>query len=224
MHYTDRTLLHTPDALPFESGVERLGDGVYHVAALTRMPGVRAEMLAWWFGTYMQTTEHYRRWHPRDHVWMDWANKSPGTHVGASHLVHEYIGGKMNKLAITFLDPDEDMGPEAKAAGRLFVCARVSPLDRRDVTIARMVHAAYDTDWGCQLRSHFWMGMVETELLGGLVQRIASTRFARERLVPRAAAQALEAHCFEEMTTLAGFLPGLYASERSSCPDRRRAS
>ena len=136
MHYDDRLLLHAPDALPFESGVERLDDGVFHVAALTRMPDVRAEMVGWWFGTYMQTTEHYRRWHPRDHVWMDWANKKPGTHVGASHLVHEYIGGQLQKLAITFVDPVENMGAEANAPGRLFVCARVSPLGRHDVTIA----------------------------------------------------------------------------------------
>ena len=212
MHYDDRTLLHTPDALPFESGVERLDDGVWHVAAHTRMPGVRAEMIGWWFGSYMQTTEHYKRWHPRDHVWMDWANKEPTTHVGASHLVHEYIGGQMNKLAITFMDPAENIGAESKAAGRLFVCARVSPLDRRDMTIARMVHAAYDTEWGCELRSHFWMGLVETDLLGGLVQKLANTRFARGRAVKRSGAQALEAHCFEEMTTLAGFLPELYAA------------
>ncbi|MEM9176554.1 MAG: hypothetical protein AAGC67_15125 [Myxococcota bacterium] len=213
MHYTDRALLHTPEQLPFESGVERQADGVYHVAALTRMPGVRAEMIAWWFGSYMQTSEHYRRWHPRDHVWMDWADKLPGTHVGASHLVHEYIGRRLNKLAITFLDPAENMGPEAKTEGRLFVCARVSPLGRRDTTIARMVHAAYDDEHGCVLRSHFWMGIVETPALGGLAQKIANTRFARKRAVSHAAAQALEAHCFEEMTTLAGFLPALYASE-----------
>ena len=213
MHYDDRLLLHAPDSLPFESGVERLHDGVFHVAALTRMPSVRAEMIGWWFGTYMQTTEHYRRWHPRDHVWMDWANKKPGTHVGASHLVHEYIGGQLQKLAITFVDPVENMGAEANAPGQLFVCARVSPLGRHDLTIARMVHAAYDTDRGCELRSHFWMGLVETDALGGWVQSLANTRFVRGRAVSRAAAQALEAHCFEEMTTLAGFLPGLHASE-----------
>ena len=142
--------------------------------------------------------------------------------VATAHMIHGLHGAgnpwgyrAANSLAITFLDPTENMGPEAEVDGRLFVCARVSPLDRRDVTIARMVHAAYDTEWGCQLRSHFWMGIVETDLLGGLVQRLASTRFARERMVPPAAAQALEAHCFEEMTTLAEFLPALYASERT---------
>ena len=212
MRYEDRHLLLTPERLAFESGVERLDDGVYHVAAKTPMIGVRPEMIAWWFGTYMQTTEHYVRWHPRDHVWMDWADKAPGTHVGASHLVHEYIGGRMNKLRITFLDPVENMGPEADAPGRLYVCAKVSDL-HRPISVARMVHAAYETDFGCELRSHFWMGIVETDLLGGLVEKLANTRFLRGRQLSHAAAQALECHCHEEMSILASFLPELYAAE-----------
>jgi hypothetical protein len=69
-------------------------------------------MIAWWFGEYMQTTEHYKRWHPRDHVWMSWEDKQPGTHVGAKHLVHEYIGGRLNKLRITFV-PEEEFFADA---------------------------------------------------------------------------------------------------------------
>ncbi len=43
------------------------------------MPGVSPRMIEWWFGDYMQTTDHYKRWHPRDHVWMSWEDKRPGT-------------------------------------------------------------------------------------------------------------------------------------------------
>ena len=210
--YEDRARLLDPEGLAFESGVERLGDGVFHVAVLTAMPGVRAEMIAWWFGEYMQTTEHYRMWHPRDHVWMDWEAKAPGTHVGAHHLVHEYIGGRLNKLRISFLDPVETLGPRATEPGRLYVCARVGLLER-PIGVARMVHAARDTAWGCELRSHFWLGHVESDWLGGLVQAVGNRPFVRRRAVSHAAAQALEAHCHEEMTTLAGFLPGLHARE-----------
>jgi hypothetical protein len=217
MNYEDRNRLLAPESLEFESGVERLDDGIFHVAVLTRMPGASAEMIAWWFGTYMQTTEHYRMWHPRDHVWMAWENKSPGTHVGAHHLVHEYIGGKLHKLRITFLDPVENMGPDANASGRLFICARVGLLGR-PIAVARMVHAAHDTPWGCTLRSHFWMGHVETRLLAGLVQAAGNTQWIRKRVLSRADAHALEAHCHEEMTTLAGFLPELFASAQPTLP------
>mgnify|MGYP001813265868 CR=1 FL=1 len=222
MRYEDRTRLLTPEVLQFESGVERLDDNVFHVAVLTPMPGASAEMIGWWFGTYMQTTEHYRMWHPRDHVWMDWENKSPGTHVGAHHLVHEYIGGQLQKLRISFLDPVENMGPEASEPGRLFICGRVGMLER-PMAMGRMVHAAYDTPWGCVLRSHFWLGLVETELLGGLVQAAANTRWLRRRIVSRASAYALEAHCHEEMSTLGRFLPELFASHSTEGEGAPRA-
>ncbi len=92
-----------PEKLFYPSGIERLADGTLHVAVLTRMPGTTPQMIQWWFGEYMETTEHYKRWHPRDHVWMAWEDKPPGTHVGARHLVHEYIGGRMNRLRILSL-------------------------------------------------------------------------------------------------------------------------
>lgn len=214
MRYEDRSLLLAPETLPFESGVERLDDGVFHVAVLTRMPGASAAMIAWWFGSYMQTTEHYRMWHPRDHVWMDWENKTPGTHVGAHHLVHEYIGGTMQKLRISFLDPRENMGPRAAEHDGLFICAKVGLLDR-PIAVGRMVHAAYDTSWGCELRSHFWLGLVESDLLGGLVQATGNAPWFRRRALSRLDAYALEAHCHEEMTTLGRFLPELHGNRRT---------
>ncbi|MCP4904430.1 MAG: hypothetical protein GY910_05575 [bacterium] len=49
--HEDRITLHTPGAVKFESGVEYLVDGVYHVAALTRISDARAEMIGWQLGT-----------------------------------------------------------------------------------------------------------------------------------------------------------------------------
>ena len=72
MKFEDISTLLTPEKLPYSSGVERLDDGIVHVAVLTRMPGVSPEMIRWWFGDYMQTTEHYKRWHPRGLV-VRWA-------------------------------------------------------------------------------------------------------------------------------------------------------
>ena len=214
MNYSDRKILLTPEMLVFESGIERLSDGTFHIAVLTPMRNVRAEMIAWWFGSYMQTTEHYRMWHPRDHVWMDWENKSPGTHVGAHHLVHEYISGQMNRLRISFADPEESLGPESLHDGRLFICAKVGLLDR-PISIGRMVHAVYDTEWGCEMRSHFWLGHVETDLLGGSVQALGNTAWMRRFAASRMTAYGLEAHCHEEMSTLARFLPALFESENA---------
>ena len=62
------------------------------------------------------------------------------------------------------------------------------------------------------------MGLVETDLLGGLAERIGNTRWFRRRALSHADAQALEAHCHEEMTTLSRFLPALYAKHGPGPP------
>lgn len=213
MKFEDLPTLLTPEKLPYLSGVERLPDGVLHVAVLTRMPRVSPAMIAWWFGEYMQTTEHYKRWHPRDHVWMSWEDKRPGTHVGAKHLVHEYIGGRLNKLRITFVPEEEFFGnalmqvPDAVA-----VCGRPGLLER-PIDLGRMVHLALPRPWGCELHSRFWLGHVTSTNGSRLLEATANAPRVRRALARMPFGRALAVHCHEEMSTLAGFLPDLYASE-----------
>ena len=141
---------------------------------------------------------------------MDWANKQPGTHVGAQHLVHEYIGGRLNKLCITFVPPEEFFGdalddrPDALA-----ICARPGRLER-PVDLGRMVHLALPTSWGCELHSRFWLGYVAPREGSGLPLGVANAPWLRRMLARTSFGRALAVHCHEEMTTLAGFLPDLY--------------
>lgn len=213
MHFEEVANLLTPERLPYASGVERLPDGILHVAALTRMPGVTPEMFGWWFGEYMETTEHYRRWHPRDHLWMAWADKRPGTHVGAKHLVHERIGGKLNKLSIAFV-PTEEFLPDlaAKAPGAVAICGRPGLLDR-PIDLGLLLHLALPRDWGCELHSRFWLGAVRSRSGSSLVERVGNTPAVRRFQATMTMGRALLVHCHEEMTTLAGFLADLYHAE-----------
>jgi len=209
------TLL-APERLPYESGIERLPDGTMHVAVLTRMPGVSPRMIGWWFGEYLQTTEHYRRWHPRDHVWMCWEDKVPGTHVGASHLVHEFIGGRLQRLRIRFVPAKHCFGsalepPPAAVA----ICGEVGLLDR-PVDVGRLLHLALPRDWGCELHSRFWLGHVRSRSGSRVVDAVAGQRWLRRVLASSTQGRALLVHCHEEMTTLAGFLPDLYAAGTKS--------
>ena len=91
----------------YKTECKRLSDGSFLVAVRTPMPNVKAEMVRWWFADYLQTTEHYRLWHPKDHVWISWENKVHRGIVGASHLVHEFIGSELSKLRIQFVSPTE---------------------------------------------------------------------------------------------------------------------
>ena len=213
MDFDRKTSLLSPAKLPYFSGIERLPNGILHVAALTRMPGVSPKMIEWWFGEYLQTTEHYKRWHPRDHIWMSWEDKLHGTHIGAKHCVHEYIGGRLNKLKISFLPPAEYFDESLQdAPGAVAICARSGLLDR-PVDVGRMVHLALPQEWGCDLHSRFWLGYVNSRSGSRIVQWLGNRSWVRRALVKDELGRSLLVHCHEEMTTLGGFLPELYALE-----------
>lgn len=216
--FEDADTVVAPGYSGAETAVRRLPNGVYLVRALTRMPQVKAEMVRWWFADYMQTTEHYQRWHPTAHLWMDWENKTPGQIVGASHLVHEYIGQDLQKLRIQFIPPEQILGDAARGDGRFVICARVGLLEE-PLNITSMCHLVRDTAWGAEMRSIFWLGHVakrdgnsETGSIEGL---LGNTALARLFLVDRQLAVDLMQHAVEEMGYLADFLPGLYAAERA---------
>lgn len=216
MQFEQLCELLSPRKLPYVSGVERLADGILHVAVLTRMPGVSPKMIEWWFAEYMRTTEHYRRWHPRDHIWMSWEDKRPGTHVGAKHLVHEYIGGRLNKLRITFVSAEQFFDRALdEVPGALAICARPGLLGR-PIDMGRMVHLALPRPWGCELHSRFWLGYIRSRDNTRIPEMIGNRSWIRRILAPVSLGRALQVHCHEEMTNLAGFLPDLYAAEATS--------
>lgn len=210
MHFDQKHNLLSPQNLPYQSGIERLPNGILHVAVLTRMPSVSPKMIKWWFSEYMQTTEHYKRWHPRDHVWMAWEDKTPGTHINAKHCVHEYIGGQLNKLKITFLPPEKYFNNSLLShSDAVAICASNGLLDN-PVDVGRMVHLALPTAWGCELHSRFWLGYVNSRTGSRVINWLGNRPFLRRVLVKDHSGRALLTHCHEEMTTLAGFLPELY--------------
>lgn len=206
----------------FETGVHRQLNGVYRVRALTRMPNVKAEMIRWWFADYMQTTEHYKRWHPTAHVWMAWENKQPGKSSGSSHLVHEYIGEDLSKLRIQFVDPEEFLGPLEPRDDRWVICARVGLLEE-PLNVATMCHIARDMEWGAEMRSVFWLGHIAEREGNATVFSIkgllGNTALARYLALDRRFAIDLMTHATEEMGYLADFLPQLYAAETSVSPN-----
>lgn len=171
------------------------------------MFGCTGRMVEWWFG-FLSTTEQYKWWHPIDHVWCEWVGeRGTGRFVGGTHNVHEYIGGELQKLKIHFRAPTEyfDAARLSRAGISAAVCGRVGPLDA-PLWAGHLIHLCRDTEYGCEMRSRFWLGDVDPP-------ELASTRAARIELFPDQMAQGLLKHSHEEMSYLAGFLPGLYARE-----------
>jgi hypothetical protein len=212
--------LLNPGYLPLETGYARLPNGQVQVACLTHMPGCQGRMINWWFG-WLANSENYRWWHPRDHAWTELEQGYPGpnndpddaNYIGYAHLVHETIGGEMNKLRIQFVDPsiyfDTFRFKEANVSA--VICARASYLDK-PLKFARLIHLIRDTDDGCEMRSRFWAGDIEVTipLLGPILSKLVNTKRMRQVVVPDNIGPALLIHCAEEMNHLAGFLPALF--------------
>jgi hypothetical protein len=203
--------LLNPGYLAFESGYRQLSAGKQLVAALTRMPACRAKMVRWWF-SWLGGTDQYKLWHPTDHVFSDWENRRDGNYIGASHLVHEYLAGPSGplfKLRINFHDPEELFDPERyRRSGALAICARIGDLTH-PVNFGRMTHFVRDTDYGCEMRSRFWLGIIESrdpsaplsdDQVGAMRQSNVNEELARR----------LHQHATEEMGYLAELLPTLY--------------
>ena len=207
----ERTLVNQSGI--YENEVRRLPDASYLVSVRTSMPEVEAKMVRWWFADFLQTSEHYSLWHPKDHVWMDWENKKSGKIIGASHLVHEYIGGDLSKLRIQFVNPVEFFDYDANNENTFVICARVGLLEQ-EINIAKMCHIVVDTSDGAEMRSRFWLGHIAkrkgNEIIPSLVGMIGNTFLVRLLALNKKNAIDLKRHAEEEMKYLAELLPPLY--------------
>ncbi len=203
--------LLTPGYLPVESGVVDHDDGFKTVCALARMPGCKAHMVEWWF-RWLGGTEQYKLWHPTDHTFSDWEGRVPGTHVGSSHLVHEYLGGRDGpefRLRINFRDPTEFFDAARYAAfDGAAICAQIGLLEA-PVNLGRMTHFVRNTPWGCEMRSRFFLGHVEARDPAPAFTPDAA-RALRHQNVTTDLATRLHRHAIEEMGYLADLLPVLH--------------
>jgi hypothetical protein len=214
-----------PGYLPVETGYANLADGTGHVAVLTEFPNATGEMIDWWFAWHGLETERYKLWHPQAHLFCQMRHTRTLTsgsdtrkaYLGNTSYVDEYVGPTIHRLAISFQEPrvfglDENRFRESGVSTA--ICARVGFSDR-PVDTGYLVHLIRETAKGCEMRSRFWIGETHLRLLpdGNPIDRILSTRFARNRMIPTRLCRDLLVHCAEEMNHLATFLPALFAQE-----------
>jgi ribonuclease Z len=195
-----------PGYLPLETGIARTPTGALSVAVLTQWPGTAPEMIDWWFGWHLASTERYKLWHPQAHQFSQPRydlSDVPGLtdrqrYVDNTSWVDEYISFLPSRLAITFHDPSHIGLDDLEAAGYgTVVCAVVTDSDHGN-ELSRLVHAVRRTNDGCEMRSRFIFGPEIPDLIGPLMLD----------------------HCWTEMTHLAGFLPTLHAHVVSSSLER----
>jgi 2,4-diacetylphloroglucinol hydrolase len=208
-----------------ENGYCELADGSGYVASLVPFPGCSGEAFRWWFWWHSVEPARYTLWYPYNHVAANPVDRevltAPGLtdeerYIGNTHLVDEYMGPDLMKIAIAFADPKElglDTARFADAGIVGHACARVS-LRSAHLEAATMVHLARKTDEGLELRSRYWFGYdPKLSLLGqsialgsmastvGLQRRMRAGKLAYEQLL----------HDQIEFTHLSTFLPDIYA-------------
>ena len=94
-------------------------------------------MIEWWLSRFLADSEQYKLWHPKDHVTSTWDEeyfKTPyeqridSHYCGHTHIVTEYLGGKLCHLHIHFISPTEagfDVAKLKKAGITLCLLGRV---------------------------------------------------------------------------------------------------
>lgn len=211
-----------PGSLPLESGFTRLPNGQVFVAVLTKMPGVTAEMIDWWFGWHYMESQRYKLWHPRAHL-RNGAKRMIGDDPGLSdrekylhnpNYVTEYVGASRLEIEITFSDASDffDTSRFEEAGVGTAICGTVG-LQKAPVTIGQLIHLIRETPDGCEMRSRFWLGKIALGDVPGAepLNRLVGSRFVARRATSLTRGRDLVVHCAMEMNHLASFLPALHA-------------
>ncbi len=207
-----------------ETGYCHMPDNSCYVAVLTRMPGVSAEMLNWWFWWHALEDLRYKIWYPGSHV----ANhvKDPARLRNQSlplperfyhnpHYPVEDVGIGMDTLCIDFMPPEEfgfDVSRFAQAGIVTALCTRVGSVAKHALH-TDMCHVVRATEGGVEMRSRFWIGRslrFTPFSERSPVQRLINTKFIRRLVVPRDTPSRMAHHCAQEYANLAAILPELY--------------
>ncbi|MGN1022492.1 MAG: DAPG hydrolase family protein [Lachnospiraceae bacterium] len=200
-------LLQDPD-LWTEVGYQKTKEGVWQVSCFCPMPGVKADMIRWWFWWHPRADLRYEAWYPEMHHAISYRKKDAGyflAHAQPSFRDNvqyptETIGQKTMECTLSFVTPEE-MGFQRdllrKSGVSAAVCAHVG-MARGLVMHTEMTHLFLEWEDGLFMVSRFWLG-----------QRLPN-RFLREKIITRDTARGMCEHCLVEYRNLAVRLPDLY--------------
>ena len=225
----DRNKIFDAGYLPDDfGGIRKLKSGGYVLSNNTKFEGSTGEMLQWYFAWHPLDGFRYTIWDPYDHYGLRISEEArtkildPDTTLlqkcqGVTHHVDESLipGTEPGLLHIAFTDPAE-LGYDAEKIGTqacsFIVTANVeieTPEDVPNFPVV-MLHMARDTEYGCELRSRFWMGY-QIENGKGILKASPEMIEGAKPVI-----EELQQHNFFEFTNLADILPVLYEEEKEN--------
>lgn len=197
--------LYEPSYSSRESGYRRLSTGHLLISAQHRMLHCRGPMVEWWLGRALSPDE-FKRWHPMDHISIEVVRKAaPDQPYGKSFHVKQTVGGQLRDTILESRDPVEYFSDIArlKSSGVTAVMCSRGRLSTVPAWTTRIIHVCRDFDWGCEMRSRFWLGPMAP------LSEVPPAEVLQQQL-PDGAAAGLLRHTLEEYTYLASFLPEYY--------------
>ncbi|MFD8103098.1 DAPG hydrolase family protein [Nocardia fluminea] len=209
----------SPDGVAaVETGYGQTASGAIWVAVHTEMRGVTAAMWDWWFAWHAVESARYKLWHPDAHLYCGLARDRSAEripdrekYVGNIAYVDEYIGPKLQQLAIAFADPRAHgfRVPDQHTIILGRVGSIVAPVD-----LGWLAHQVRPIPAGCEMRSRFYLNLhgLHQPDLPQAAHAIARGPAVdpRDLVLDVDLARELLLHCGQEMNHLAGFLPRLY--------------
>ena len=210
-----RAVLDADKAHP--SGVWRARDGRVLIVCNTTLANCSPEMLDWWFGWHLPSSERYRLWHPSAHIRCKVMEDRSGLgdhrsqYINNQSYVDEYLGNKLKRLTIEFIEPSQFGFDDLAQRKATAICSYTH--DR--VLHSKGGHACHlvlPSHQGCEMRSGFWLGRIEHHFkpLHVTMKRLYNSKLFRSKIISDQMALSLLTHCAEEMNHLAKILPGLY--------------
>lgn len=199
---------------PTEIGYTLEKTGEQRIAVLTKMPNVTPPMWDWWFGWHGCSDSRYKLWHPKAHVSAAWQDgKNDLAYVGRTSQIQEYIGKKLEKANIQFLDP-QVLGFSKTYLDRsddaVVIVARLG-LTAFPLNFGYLIHQIRKTADGAEMRSRFFVGGAHIALRAeNFIAKKLWSVVAKIYRLPEQQAVDLLSHCSEEMNHIAKFLPQLY--------------
>ncbi len=198
-----------------DDGIYKNREQSYFVKCTTDMIDVAPEMIGWWFAWHLPHSERYKLWHPRDHISATLREEginlqSKGQYIGVDSFVEEYIGNKLQKLQISFVEPAL-FGLENQEDS-IAICAYVTDVNN-GIQVAKLLHYVLKTDKGSLMKSFFWMGSDlshPSAFKNFIVRNLSKIQLIKGSLLSDDLARNLLIHCYEEMSHLRKFLPHLY--------------
>lgn len=150
-----------PGYMPMETGCHRLQNGQMYLAVLTRMPGCKSKWVDWWYRNFcadaieasISHEPYFNRGEKPD-------NKNC---AGAKHYGKYMAEAKMRNIQFRLDDSSKYFNTAQvvdAGIGAVICASSVFP----DGTLSgHVIHIVRDTDYGCEMRSRFWINTCTDE-------------------------------------------------------------